>query len=264
MTTDGREILRASAVTVRVGRKALLENVDLGLRNGEIHALLGPNGAGKSTLLRVLTGETLPDEGEVFFEEHSLDSFKSEELALRRACLPQSSTLSFPFTIREVVSIGRLPHRETSASRDRAVEAALKQVGLADRAGEGYLHLSGGEKQRVHLARILAQVDRPEGRVLLMDEPTASLDLTFQQEIFAIARDWANRGAAVLLILHDLDQAMRWARTVTILNEGRVAGRGDPVQVLTPELIEQVYRVRARWIESEEHRVLAVTGPSIQ
>ena len=141
------------------------------------------------------------------------------------------------------------------------MEAALDKGGLLARIDEGDLHLSGGEKQRVHLARVLAQLEQPEGRVLLLDEPTASLDLTFQQLVFDIANEWAEAGAAVLMVLHDLNQAMRYARTVTVMHEGRVFNRGEPKEILTPELIREVYHVQARWIESEGHCLLAVDGP---
>ena len=259
-----KDILRASKVTVRAGRKALVKNVDFGLQPGCVQILAGPNGAGKSTLLRVLTGETVPDEGAVYLNERPLRDYPQGELALRRACLPQASTLSFPFTIREVVAIGRFPHQESHQKRNRAIDEALERVGLLDRDAESYLHLSGGEKQRVHLARVLAQLGQPENSVLLLDEPTASLDLTFQQLVFAIAQQWAEFGAAVLIVLHDLNQAMRFGRSVTVLDGGQVAGQGPPQEVLTPTLLEKVYRVRARWVESGDHRLLAVDGPIIE
>lgn len=260
MTQADTTVLETSGVTVRAGCRTLVETIDFALRPGRVQILAGPNGAGKSTLLRVLTGETTPDEGTVHLHGNPLHNYENGELARRRACLPQSSTLSFPFTIREVAAIGRLPYREHRRKRERIIDRALDRVGLLDRDAESYLHLSGGEKQRVHLARVLAQLGDPGGGILLLDEPTSSLDLTFQQLVFAIAAEWAERGAAVLIVLHDLNQAMRFGSWVTVLDHGRVAGQGPPRDVLTPGLLEQVYRVRARWVESGAHRLLAVEG----
>ncbi|MEM7791093.1 MAG: heme ABC transporter ATP-binding protein [Verrucomicrobiota bacterium] len=254
-------VLEARDVTVRAGRKVLIEDINFTLKPGALDVIVGPNGAGKSTLLKALTGENQPDAGTVTLDGKALGEYNSVELATRRACLPQSSTLSFPFTIREVVSIGRHPHRESDTATREAVEHSLNKVGLLSRIDEGYLHLSGGEKQRVHLARILAQLEEPEGRILLLDEPTASLDLTFQQLVFSIAEEWASSGASVLLVLHDLNQAMRYAKSVTVLHRGRVVRQGPPSEVLTRKLLRDVYEVNARWIDTDEHRLLAVDGP---
>tara|TARA_R100000027_G_scaffold67755_1_gene68583 strand:- start:8844 stop:9635 length:792 start_codon:yes stop_codon:yes gene_type:complete len=255
-----REILTARNISVRVGPKPLLKDVDFTLLKGSVHAIIGPNGAGKSTLLRVLTGESAPATGEVRLDNKLLHDYPNFDLAKRRACLPQSSSLSFPFTIREVVEVGRLPYRESNAETQSFVESSLERVGLLDRADEGYLHLSGGEKQRVHLARVLTQLGEPKDRILILDEPTASLDLTFQHQVFAIAHEWALQGAAVLLVLHDLNQTMRFAESVTVLNRGSVCGQGAPIDVLTPELIHEVYQVHAQWVSSGHHQLLAVDG----
>ncbi|HKK17730.1 MAG TPA: ATP-binding cassette domain-containing protein, partial [Opitutales bacterium] len=215
------------------------------------------------TLLRAVTGELEPASGRVEIAGQALNEWEPAALARRRACLPQVSTLSFPFTIREVVTIGRHPYRETRQSTQTKVEAALETVGLLDRADEGYLHLSGGEKQRVHLARVLAQLDHPEGRLLMLDEPTASLDLTYQQLVFSIAESWATAGAGVLVVLHDLNQAMHHARQVTILHQGRHIATGPPREVLTSEQIEGVYGVEAEWVDTHGHCLLAVGKPTL-
>ncbi len=258
MNVNEIETVRAEEVVVRAGGRLLLDRVGLTLEAGRVHVIAGPNGAGKSTLLKALTGETSIEAGIVRLHGKPLDDWPSQELARKRACLPQSSSLSFPFTIREVVGIGRLPYRERRVETMAAVEGALEKVGLLDRANEGYLHLSGGEKQRVHLARVLAQLGTPAGQTLLLDEPTASLDLTYQQMVFGIAREWAQHGAAVLFVLHDLNQVARHAHQVTILCAGQTVATGKPTDVLTPRLIEQVYRVRSRWISDGDHRFLAV------
>ena len=254
-------MLQAESITVRAGYKKLLDAVDLSVAAGSVHAIVGPNGAGKSTLLRILTGELEASSGDVKIDQQSLSAWTPEALARRRACLPQTSTLSFPFTIREVVTIGRQPHHESQSIKRNKVDAALQSVGLMERAEEGYLHLSGGEKQRVHLARTLAQVNHPDGALLMLDEPTASLDLTYQQLVFSIASAWGKAGAAIVIVLHDLNQAMRYADTVTLLHEGRCVDSGAPGHVLSSERIADVYRVRARWIETDRHCLLAVDGP---
>jgi iron complex transport system ATP-binding protein len=258
-----QNLLQVNSLTVKAGRKVLLDSVNLSVEAGSLAAIIGPNGAGKSTLLRAVTGELEPASGQIEIVGRALNEWEPAALARRRACLPQVSTLSFPFTIREVVTIGRHPYRETRASTQDKVEAALHTVSLLDRADEGYLHLSGGEKQRVHLARVLAQVNKPEGRLLMLDEPTASLDLTYQQLVFSIAESWAAAGAAVLIVLHDLNQAMRHAQQVTILHQGRHITTGLPREVLTSECIEQVYGVEAEWIDAEDHCLLAVGKPTL-
>ena len=250
--------LEAQGVTVYAGKKVLIQNIDFAITPGSLHVILGPNGAGKSTLLRTLTGEHPADSGTISLDGRLLRDYDSIELAKRRACLPQSSTLSFPFTIGEVVTIGRHPHCETAVATKAIVDAALEKVGLISRMNESYLHLSGGEKQRVHLARILCQLEEPEGRVLLLDEPTGSLDLTYQQLVFSIAREWASKGASVCVVLHDLNQAMCFAHEVTVMHKGQVVGQGSPDKVLTSELIESVYSVRTEWIQSEGNRLLSI------
>jgi len=251
-------ILESRVVSFSAGSRLLLDAVDWNLEQGEVHALAGPNGAGKSTLLRILTGEQRPDRGSVLLAGREVRDWKNDDLARQRACLPQSSTLSFPFTIREVVGIGRIPHRESQTQKNAAIEKCLDTVGLLDRANEGYLHLSGGEKQRVHLARVLAQLDSPDGRVLLLDEPTASLDLTHQQMVFRIAEECARKGAAVVIVLHDLNQVMNFADRVTLLQGGRKVATGRPSDVLTSGRIQSVYGVRSRWIEDGSVRLLAL------
>jgi len=263
MTTMPQNLLQAKSVTVKAGRKVLLDSVDLSVSAGSLAAIIGPNGAGKSTLLRAVTGELEAESGQIEIAGQALNEWEPAALARRRACLPQVSTLSFPFTIREVVTIGRHPYRESHQSTQDKVAVALETVGLLDRADEGYLHLSGGEKQRVHLARVLAQLDHPEGRLLMLDEPTASLDLTYQQLVFSIAESWAAAGAAVLIVLHDLNQAMRHAQQVTILHRGQHVATGAPREVLTSERIERVYGVEAEWIDTHGHCLLAVGGPTV-
>jgi len=234
---------------------------DAKIAPGEIVAVLGPSGAGKSTLLRAITGETGRTGGEVRIDGSPLASWSPGALARKRACLPQSSTLSFPFTIREVVGIGRFPYGERQAETDAAVDRALRVVELVNRAGESYLHLSGGVRQRVHLARVMAQLGQPEGKLLLLDEPTSSLDLTFQQMVFRVAREWGDAGAAVLVVLHDLNQAMRYGTSVTLLSQGCCVASGLPEKVLTADRIAEIYQVQCRWVESVGHRLLAVEGP---
>lgn len=263
MTSKPQALLQANSITVKVGEKVLLDRVSLSLEAGSLSAIIGSNGAGKSTLLRALTGELPTDSGRVEIDGRSLRDWDPLALAQCRACLPQVSTLSFPFTIREVVTIGRHPYRETSSATREKVEAALETVGLLERADEDYLHLSGGEKQRVHLARVIAQLERPEGRLLMLDEPTASLDLTYQQLVFSIAESWACAGAAVLIVLHDLNQAMRHAHQVTVLHRGQHLATGPPNEVLSGTRIEQVYGVQAQWIHSDGHCLLAVGEPNL-
>jgi iron complex transport system ATP-binding protein len=201
-----------NASVIRDGR-ALVADVDLALRPGVFTVVIGPNGAGKSTLLKALSGEIPPDRGQVFCHERPLARLSAVELAADRAVLPQSTTLSFPFTALEVVRMGAIANG--SLDPTRAARAALVRVGLEGFEARPCRALSGGEQQRVQFARALAQVPLPvehgRARALFLDEPTSSLDIGHQIGVLEIARDFARRGGAVLAILHDLNLAAEFA-----------------------------------------------------
>ena len=236
-------------VSYRVGQKALVDGVDLRLRPGEVLAIVGANGAGKTTLLRLASGEIAPTGGAVHLDRRPLPSFDAERLGRRRAVLPQQSTLAFGFSALEVVLLGRTPHRSTRACSLDVARGAMRAAGVFHLAARRYPTLSGGEQQRVHLARALAQIwEAPEGgeggaRYLLLDEPTASLDLAHQHATLRTARRCAEAGVGVLAVLHDLNLAAQHADRIAVLHRGRLVAVGPPPDVLTSDVIGLAFDV---------------------
>jgi iron complex transport system ATP-binding protein len=251
-------LLLARGVRHAYGRAPVLDGVDLALHAGRLLVVVGPNGAGKTTLLRVLSGTLRPDAGELELEGRSLAALSRREIARRLAVVPQETHVPFPFRVREMVALGRAPFlgplgRESAADRART-EAALAELELGELAERAYPTLSGGEKQRVLLARALVQ-DVP---TWLLDEPTAHMDLGHRLRAWEWLRDWlgASAGRGCLLVTHDLVLAARFADELVLLERGRVAARGAPVDVLTPERIAAVYGVEARVGRDEDGRLL--------
>lgn len=246
-------MLRADRITVRRSGKTLLDRVSCALAPGRLTVLAGPNGAGKSTLLRVLAGEFAPTEGAVHAGDRPLEAWPRGELARRRAVLPQESSLQFPFRVDEVVLLGRAPHaRARETARDHAIAAeALETVEMTERSERIFPTLSGGEKQRVHLARALTQIwdTIPTEAALLLDEPTASMDLAHQHATLRHARRRAEQGVAVLAVLHDLNLTLAYADDVWVLDGGRLVAAGPVAATLTPALVRRVFRVEARLVE---------------
>lgn len=235
-------MLRAQGVSVRRGATAVLADIDLQLGAGEVLGVLGPNGAGKSTLLGALCGELAPSAGAVVLHQRPLHDWKGPERARCLAVLPQRSTLNFGFRVDEVVSLGRLPHASGRECDRTIVAAALQAADAQHLADRSYLTLSGGEQQRVHLARVLAQLwPGRVGQVLLLDEPTAMLDPLHQHSILRSVRLFAELGGAVLVILHDLNLAARYCDRLLLLSEGRARLTGTPEQVLRAEPLKAVF-----------------------
>ncbi|MEV8274253.1 heme ABC transporter ATP-binding protein [Microbacterium sp. NPDC077184] len=234
-------VLEARDVTVVPdgGRREILSGASLGIRAGEVHALVGPNGAGKSTLFGVIAGDVVPSAGSVHLDGVLLAEFRPRDLARRRAVLLQQNAVSFPFTVAQVVAMGRAPWARTPLADDdeAAIAAALEDTDIVDLADRTVPSLSGGERARAALARVLAQ----RTDILLLDEPTAALDLRHQEDVLALAVRRAREGAAVAVVLHDLNSAMAHADRVTLLSRGRVVAAGIPAEVLTAERIEEVY-----------------------
>lgn len=233
-------------VSVEISGKTILSDVSLTVQLGELLAVVGPNGAGKSTLLKVLCGELEPSRGAVLIEDKPLGRWPKRQLAQRRAVLPQQSSLSFGFSVLEVVLLGRTPHLQGIESR-RDYEIATDAMRLTNTeqfAKRVYTTLSGGERQRVQLARVLTQIwESDQQRYLMLDEPTNNLDLHYQHSMLALARRFADDGAGVLAILHDLNLAAQYADRILLLDKGRVVSVGPPEAVLTPERIRQTFNV---------------------
>lgn len=235
-------MLRVENLQIRRGGNIVLADIDLALNPGEVLGVLGPNGAGKSTLLAALCGELRADHGRVWLDQRPLSEWDGARRAQRLAVLPQSSTLDFAFRVEEVVGMGRLPHQTGRQRDDEIVAAALQAADVAHLSGRSYTALSGGERQRVHLARVLAQLWPGEaGQTLLLDEPTSMLDPLHQHTTLQAVRQFADRGAAVLVILHDLNLAARYCDRILLLENGRPHALDTPQQVLRPESLQAVF-----------------------
>jgi iron complex transport system ATP-binding protein len=253
-------MLTARNLTIRYDRREVLRNVSFDLREGEIIALLGPNGAGKTTLVRVLNGSVPVASGEVIYDGRRLVELSRREIAKHIAVVAQENETKFPVSVLEFVLAGRFVHGNAfgweSEDDIAAARKALADCELTDFADRVMNELSGGERQRVVLARALAT----GADVLLLDEPTANLDLAHQAMMFRLVRErCSDAGASAVVITHDLNLAAEFADRILILNEGKVFAFGDPGSVLTAENITSVFGVKVLLDENPVSRNIRVT-----
>jgi len=233
--------LTARAVGYAVAGTDLVDDVDLSFAPGELVAVVGPNGAGKTTLMRLLSAELKPSRGSIDLGSEPIADLDTTELALQRAVLAGASVVRFPFVVREIVLMGRYPHRaDPGNSRDNDHAIATESMQLTDTAHLAlrfYPTLSTGEQARVSMARVLAQ----RAPLMLLDEPTASLDISHRERVMRVLSDLCGAGATVVAVLHDLNVAAGYADRLIMLNEGRIVAAGPPAEVLDPDLLGEVY-----------------------
>ncbi|MFB6561036.1 heme ABC transporter ATP-binding protein [Streptomyces sp. NPDC056400] len=236
----GDAVAEAVDLHLRLGQREVLAGIDLTARAGEVLALVGPNGAGKSTLLGALAADLPASSGLIRIDGRPVGDWSAPDLALRRSVLPQSAALSFPFPVEDVVRMGRAPWAGTPLAEadEEAVAVAMAATEVTDFAARPFSALSGGERARVALARVLAQ----RAPLLLLDEPTAALDLRHQELVLRICRERAAAGDAVVVVLHDLGLAAAYADRAAVLHDGRIAADGPPAEVFEGELLSRVYR----------------------
>ncbi|WP_210574375.1 ABC transporter ATP-binding protein [Streptomyces sp. GESEQ-4] len=238
--------LDVEGVTVEAAGKRLVDEIKLTVDSGAFVGLVGPNGSGKSTLLRCVYRALRPAAGVVRLDGDDVHTLAPRAAARRLAALPQESSSEFDFTVAEVVGMGRLPHRDRTAAEDRAICAeSMRATGVEHLAARGFLALSGGERQRVLIARALAQ--RPQ--VLVLDEPTNHLDIAHQLDVLSLVRA---SGLTVLAALHDLNLAAAHCDLLYVLSAGRVVASGPPHDVLCPDLLAEVFGVRAHPVRHPE------------
>lgn len=255
MADVGVELRRASW---RVGDARILDEVSLRFAPGAFNVILGPNGAGKSTLLKLATGLLRPTGGEALLDGRRVASYPAEALARRRAVLSQHVDLAFPLAVEAVVMMGRYPHfRRAPLARDREIVGrALALVGMAEKRAQPYPTLSGGEQQKVQLARVLAQIwaddAAPAHRLLFLDEPTSNLDVHYQLHLLDVARGLLAEDCTVVAILHDLNVALHYGDRFFLLERGRLALEAARGEELPRAVLERVFDVRAHRVADPE------------
>jgi iron complex transport system ATP-binding protein len=238
--------LQLTSVHAAPWGQALLSDITLALEPGAVLALAGPNGAGKSSLLQLISGDIRISAGQLTFGGRSLAEWSPQDRAQHLAVLPQMSLLNFPYTVEEVVMLGRTPHCSGHQADRDVVQEALQLTDTLHLRHRLYTQLSVGEKQRAQLARVFAQVCGDEslvGSLLLLDEPTSALDLAHQQQVLLAVRQLTRRGCSAVLVIHDLNLAASIADQILVLDKGRQAALGRPDQVFTQELFKQVFDV---------------------
>ena len=229
----------------------VLKNINLDIKKGETVCLIGTNGSGKSTLLKTIYRQLKPDSGQIFLDGKSLDQVSLKETAKEMAVVTQFNTLQFDCTVEEIVMLGRTPHLsflQKESERDHLlVQDALDKVGMSEKKARYYSSLSGGEKQRVILARALAQ----EPKLLLLDEPTNHLDIKYQLEMLALVKEL---GINVLAVLHDIQLACRFSDYIYLMKGGEIVAQGVPRDAVTPQSLQAVYDVQSRitWTDDQQ------------
>lgn len=257
-------LLTASNLSFSYGGPTVLHDVGLTVDRGELVGLVGPNGSGKSTLLRLIAGLEWPTTGEVQLDGGPMAALSRRELARQVAYVPQDFDLAFTFTVRDVVLTGRHAHMGWLSLESRedlsVADAAMEAVGIAHLADRGFHALSGGERQRVVIAAALAQ----EPRLLVLDEPTSSLDLHFQDGLMrALRRRVGDADTAVVMAIHDLNLALAWCPRVGVLRDGCVVADGPPDEVLTSARLDEVYGSGARVVQHEGATLVVPAGPEV-
>lgn len=257
-------MLNVESLSYQISKTAILKNISLATRPGELWVVLGPNGAGKSSLLSILAGEHFNFSGQVLLVSKPLQDYRAQELAQVRAMMPQSVTLDFGFQVKEVVEMGLLSSFIGEGSE--LIQRALDLFEVSDLSNRNYLTLSGGEQQRVQLARIAAQllssprIQKKQPQILLLDECTSSLDVAHQQQVFKVLTVLIKQyRLCVIAVLHDLNLASQFADKALLLHQGEVYASGDIQQVLTQQNIEEVYQTPVTIIE--RHQAWSVIVP---
>ena len=248
-------MLKTTGIYYSIGKKLILSDINVEFHPGEFNMILGPNGSGKSSFLKIFSGEVNHFEGTVLYANRKIRDIKKEELAKTRAVMSQQPELNFPLMVDEVVMMGRYPHFSFNPNKkDVAIcDEVMERMNLQAFRDRNYLTLSGGEKQRVQYARVLAQIwEKPTNgcRYLFLDEPLTSLDINYQQEFLQIAREFTRNDTVLIAVMHDINLAIQFADKLFFLKEGELVAQGKPIDILSEAFIEKVFDVQTAIINN--------------
>jgi iron complex transport system ATP-binding protein len=248
-------MLRTENISFSVGKKQILKNVSASFLPGEFNMILGPNGSGKSSFLKIFSGEINKFQGTVLYEDKKIKELRKEELAKKRAVMSQQADLGFPLLVEEVVMMGRYPHFTFNPNKKDITicSEVIERMNLVEFKERNYLTLSGGEKQRVQYARVLAQVwEKPTDsyRYLFLDEPLNSLDISYQHEFLQVAVELIKDHTVLIAVMHDINLAAHYADNLFFFKEGELVVHGKPKDILSAAMIEKVFNIKTTVIEN--------------
>ena len=248
-------MLRTENISYHIGKKQILKNVSASFLPGEFNMILGPNGSGKSSFLKIFSGEINKFQGNVLYEDKKIKELRKEELAKKRAVMSQQADLGFPLLVEEVVMMGRYPHFTFNPNKKDITicSEVIERMNLVEFKERNYLTLSGGEKQRVQYARVLAQVwEKPTDgyRYLFLDEPLNSLDISYQHEFLQAAVELIKDHTVLIAVMHDINLAAHYADNLFFLKEGELIVHGKPKDILSAGMIEKVFNIKTTVIEN--------------
>jgi len=248
-------MLRTENISFSVGKKQILKNVSASFLPGEFNMILGPNGSGKSSFLKIFSGEINKFQGTVLYDDKKIKELRKEELAKKRAVMSQQADLGFPLLVEEVMMMGRYPHFTFNPNKKDIIicNEVIERMNLFEFKERNYLTLSGGEKQRVQYARVLAQIwEKPSDgyRYLFLDEPLNSLDISYQHEFLQAAVELIKDHTVLIAVMHDINLAAHYADNLFFLKEGELVVHGKPKDILTENIIEKVFNIKTKVIDN--------------
>ena len=241
--------IQANSIDINLNNRSILKDVSLSIEQGEILSVIGPNGAGKSTLLKSLAGDIKPTSGQISYDTKNIDDINIQERAFTRSVMSQLQAIAFDFSVKEIIEMGWVSRGESlyaSEFEDAVIEVVAK-CGVESLINRNFNTLSGGEQRRVHFARTLLQLWRPSNstdpKYLLLDEPTANLDLTYEVKLLNIVKKASLEGTGVMLVLHDLNLAAKFSDKIALLNKGSIVKTGTPKEVLSSDILSGIYDI---------------------
>ena len=260
---QNKTLIKLDSVNYSINNKLLIEDISFSVNNGDMVSIIGPNGSGKSTLIKLITGELSVTSGNVFFNNIKIDDWSSSELAYYRSVLPQSNYLAFPFSVLDIVKMGRYPIKDSTGSENELIcKKILDAFDLSSHIDQNYMTLSGGEKQRVQLARVFSQIwsdNNYDNRVLIIDEPTSYLDINHQCCLFDFLKSMNKKGLTIVMVLHDLNQAIINSNKIIMLKQAKLVSYERTNKIIDTEKLEEVFDVKLKLIKNEESDRMFVT-----
>ncbi len=244
--------IKADSINIDLGDRSILNDVSIKIHQGEILSVIGPNGAGKSTLLKSLAGDIKPTSGAIHYDNKDISDVNIQERAFTRSVMSQLQAIAFDFSVKEIIEMGWIDRGESAYATEfeNAVMDVVTKCGVKDLISRNFNTLSGGEQRRIHFARTLLQLWRPsdssDPKYLLLDEPTANLDLTYEVKLLNIVKEAANDETGVMLVLHDLNLAAKFSDKIVLLDKGSVVKIGTPSEVLNSKILSKVYDIEIK------------------